>query len=109
MSKDLVVTTNKHKELILPLLKFDASKPAIELEPHVNGRLKVMYQNEWIATIIPFLLDDGEQWGYYQNPYSIISCCNTHEFRGDLTKLINVLNGLQNNGMDWYTLPDSCY
>lgn len=104
-----ITVVNKHKELITPLLKFDASKPAIELEPHVNGRLKVIHQGNWIATIIPYRLDDGEQWGYYENPYNIISSCNDHEFRGSAQLMATVLNELQYNNVDWYNLSGACY
>ncbi len=48
-------------------LDVDVTKPALQFEPHLHGRLKVGCQGNWIATLIPKFLDDGFEWSMGDN------------------------------------------
>jgi len=82
-------------------LKFLGGMPYLTMRPHVNGRLKVMSNGEWIATVIPEFLDDGEKFLSSGDPYELLSRPGNESYRGDAGYIAQVLSVLQQTGGDW--------
>jgi hypothetical protein len=90
-----------HKDAIMPMLRFLGWKPTIILQPHINGRLKVMRDNQWIGTVVPQFLDNGEEWGTGGKPYELLSVDNDHAYRGDAADMARILSMLQRFDGNW--------
>lgn len=83
-------------------LRFMGGMPYLGLKPHINGRLQVMHNGQWIATIIPHFLDDGEECGTGGEPYELLSHPDSNEtYRGDAGYLAQILSVLQQTNGDW--------
>lgn len=100
--------THPHKEAIMPKMRFEGGKPVLTLVPHLNGRLKVMHQGQWIGTIIPQFLDDGEEWGTGDQPYELLSNPDSdHSYRGDAGAIACTLSHLQKWNGNWDAMAEA--
>lgn len=97
-----------HKAAIASGLKFVGGLPQLSLVPHVNGRLKVLHGGNWVGTIIPKELDDGDEGFFADYDYELLSMEEVcQEWHGDAGMVARLLSVLQQSNGSWDAVAEA--